>query len=709
MNTTRRDFLRAGSAAVALAPGLSVAKPKERSSWPKRPDRPYAGKVLGAGRPMPGVIVSNGRESVRTAADGSYELPYHADTRFVTVTVPSGWRCEWPYYSGQARKGSTDFRLVPWTASAGKGCAFIQIADSEIGSEAQGGAWVERVRRLGEENGCAFIVHTGDICYRRGLVAHQRLMNAGTMGRPVVYCVGNHDLLDGECGEQVFEALYGPCWHSFEAGGIHFCVTPMHGGDYWTKYTEDDVADWLRGDLALVPKTMPVVLFNHNLCNEADEGKAGVVYGDERPIDLRKACNFRGFIYGHRHDTYLRRRDGAVIAVSATPQHGGSNHSAETIKVFHVDESGGITSDNHHHDDWTWKSERAGAVWEAKLPGEVLYGTPVIAEGRVFVAMADDEGKGAQAVHALDAATGREIWRSATVNSVRNRMVLSRGKLIAQDAEGHVYALDPSDGREIWRHRLRYSSRSIASAPALSPDGRSVIVGEGTRMASLDVDTGRPNWEDGHFPEVKTSPIAPAVAEGRIVWAENWQGCFCNDLATGRLLWSVKGVPTRFPGPDPVIRDGKVIVACMSNVVEYDLGTGREIRNVKGACDFVMPSARPLLQDGLFIVGSSRSGLVALDEKTYEVRWKGAVGPALVGLSAYRAAGEKDVNTEAVSLGDGRIAATAVDGAIHIWSAADGRHLREIRTGVPYLAPLAVDEGFAYAADLHGFIRKFKV
>ena len=66
----------------------------------------------------------------------------------------------------------------------------------------------------------AFVVHTGDICGRGGMVGHLMMMNHLTMDRPMHYCIGNHDLINGSCGEEVFEALFGPCWYSFEAGGL---------------------------------------------------------------------------------------------------------------------------------------------------------------------------------------------------------------------------------------------------------------------------------------------------------------------------------------------------------------------------------------------------------------------------------------------------------------------------------------------------------
>jgi hypothetical protein len=84
----------------------------------------------------------------------------------------------------------------------------------------------------------------------------------------------------GAAGETHFESMFGPCWRSFEAGGIHFVVTPMPRGDFKPSYTMDEVADWVRNDLAMVPKGMPVVFFNHMLTNSKDES-AGFTIGSK--------------------------------------------------------------------------------------------------------------------------------------------------------------------------------------------------------------------------------------------------------------------------------------------------------------------------------------------------------------------------------------------------------------------------------------------
>lgn len=73
---------------------------------------------------------------------------------------------------------------------------------------------MNNVRDYARNEQAAFIIHTGDICYEKGLKAHIKLMNTENMDCPVFYCIGNHDLVKGKYGEELFESIYGPVYYS---------------------------------------------------------------------------------------------------------------------------------------------------------------------------------------------------------------------------------------------------------------------------------------------------------------------------------------------------------------------------------------------------------------------------------------------------------------------------------------------------------------
>ena len=701
----RREFIKAataGASAIALSPEVRASEEQGmiRGVVAKGPD----------GSPAVGVVVSDGLVCVRTDKNGKFAIPQRKGARFVSVTVPSGYRCDAPFVAIPRRWGQYYFWLSRWPASAKAGCKFIHLADSEIGGTHEI-AWMEQIKKVAEREDVAFIVHTGDICRASGMRAHLLAMNHLTMKRPVVYCLGNHDLECGPTGESLFESLYGPCWHSFEAGGVHFVVTPMPCGDFAPSYTMDDVADWVRNDLALVPKGMPVVFFNHMISNwqEGSVKTTGLTIGDKRRLDLQEHCNLTGFVYGHLHVNHFQRRGKTAFICTANPQMGGIGLNPATIRVVRADADGRLDSAVHYGHLDGWKPTKAGALWETQLPGKVLFGAPVVHGELVFVGTSDDEGVGAANVVAVDAKSGKTVWSGKMANSVNNQMVLSHGVLVAQDIEGRVTAFDAKSGRVVWRYEPQvHPWKILLSGLALSESRDVVFSGKGRKMVALDVRSGRVVWKDAGWDDREACADTPGVGEGIVVSSSNWVGMFCNDAATGKLLWSVCDNTRRFPGARHVVRGGKVYSLAASSFLEIDAKTGKAIREKKLPSG-VQITTSVLVTKRRFVFGTVKTGLLALDRDSLEVAWKGRVGESMAAFAPYSKPPQHCVGTAPFLMPDGSVCASSADGAIHFWEETSGRHQSEIRTGAPYFAAPTLARGRLYAADASGRLRVFAV
>ena len=701
----RRDFLKSAATCAALtatAGGLSAAA--------KPAGRFLRGKVAKNGGPVVGVIVTDGLQCVRTDEKGEFAIPERPGARFVSVTVPSGYQCADFYYPVSSATKSYYFWLSPWEPSAKKGCSFVHLADSEIGGMHET-KWMEDVKRVADEDNAAFIVHTGDICRYRGMRAHLLSMNAHTMGRPVIYCLGNHDMVAGPAGETCFEQLYGPCWRSFEAGGVHFVVTPMPNGDHKPSYTMDEVADWVRNDLAMLPKGMPVVFFNHMLTNQKDASlkTTGFTIGSRR-FDIARACNFTGFVYGHVHVNYFRRQGKTALICSAPPWMGGIAHHPATLRTVRADENGRLDSVIRYGAPEKAKLSSAGAKWETKLPGKVLFCAPVVEGGRVFCGTSDDEGCGNAAVVALDAKSGSVIWSRPMKNSVNNKMVFAAGMIIAQDVEGNVRAMRAKDGKTVWEYRREAHPWILRLNGLVFDAGTGIIYsGAGKDAVALEAESGRVIWKDAGWDGPREACMdTPGIGAGRIVSSGNWLGMYCNDMKSGKLLWSVIDGTRRFPGATPLIMDRRIHTLAASSYLEIDLNTGKTLREKKLPCS-VQVTTRVLPTKRHFIFGTVKAGLLALDRSTLEIAWKGAVGPALAPFAAYSKRPQRCVGTAPFLMPDGTVCASSNDGAIHFWRESDGKHLKEFRTGAPYFADAVFKDGRIFAADAAGYVRAFEI
>ncbi len=290
------------------------------------------------------VMVSDGLHVVKTFADGSFRLPGHEKERFIFITTPSGYKTDNSYYQLiNPGKPSYNFALQSYDRGIQKDGShrFIHITDTEIFNTDRQEDWVNDVRNYAQNEEAAFIIHTGDICYEKGLKEHIGLMNSSNMGCQIFYCIGNHDLTSGQYGEELFEKLYGPVFYSFDTGNTHYIVIPMMNGDHQPSYTKEDIYRWLINDLRHVPLGKPILIFNHDLMTTGETFKFGI--SDTEVIDL-DAHNLKAWIYGHWHINFMRKQGNVYTISTAPPDKGGIDHSPNSFRVVDVGRNGNISS-----------------------------------------------------------------------------------------------------------------------------------------------------------------------------------------------------------------------------------------------------------------------------------------------------------------------------------------------------------------------------
>jgi outer membrane protein assembly factor BamB len=179
-------------------------------------------------------------------------------------------------------------------------------------------------------------------------------------------------------------------------------------------------------------------------------------------------------------------------------------------------------------------------IWRTTLDAatQLQPAAPVVAGGLVVVADAPAHPGSAPTshLHALDASTGAARWR-ADLGSGRAAIheqapVVSGGTVYAASNAGHLLALDSSSGRERWRHQ----SPSFVTLVAVVDE--QVLAVSGGHVVSLDRANGRLRWQ------VPTSaPGRPArswavLSGGTLVVAEPGR-TFAVDVASGGLRWEL--------------------------------------------------------------------------------------------------------------------------------------------------------------------------
>ena len=302
-------------------------------------DTNQSGIVDKGDKPLAGVMVTDGLNVVKTDKKGRFSLPGFEKTRFISITTPAGFETQQFYLSTKENRKSYDFILTESERTKPRKHSFVQITDTEVTGGM--GRWVTDLQQYIHNEKPAFLIHTGDICYEPGLTIHNHVVNAQTLDCPVYYCIGNHDLVKGNYGEELYESLYGPTWYSFDIGNVHYVVTPIDHGDNPTNYTQRDVYNWLKNDLALIKKDQALILFNHDLFtpNDSFVFKAD----DDHLLDFR-SFNTKAQIYGHMHYNYVRNQNGIYTICTGTLDKGGIDHSPSSFREIKVDANDNITT-----------------------------------------------------------------------------------------------------------------------------------------------------------------------------------------------------------------------------------------------------------------------------------------------------------------------------------------------------------------------------
>lgn len=648
---------------------------------------PFTGTVIdtSTNKPMTGVSVSDGRNVVKTDAEGKFTLDGYYKSQFVTVTTPSGYVADSYYQHVEKGKASYDFKLTPNAGMGQEKHSFIQVSDSEIGEDGVG-PWIDSIHAMVEEQHPAFIIHTGDICYEAGLKRHIQDMNSENMGVPVYYTIGNHDYVDGKYGEELFESIYGPVWYSFEVGNIHYVVTPFqNGADYKSGYNENDRWRWLANDLANTDPDMKVVMFNHTISPEEDY----VFQFDKQTLDL-KAHNLVAWIYGHYHYNYINEQDGVINICTSQPGGGGIDSSVSGSRLITLDGDGNLTTQMFYYDFTGTPAAAENAVWSTQLEGRVLFTDTVTSPdgSRVYTATVGDDVPNKCGIYCLDAQTGEILWYVPAKNSIKNNLIYQNDKIYTQDTEGFVYCLNASDGSEIWTAQVDLQ-RSLGTSSGLCMDEKAVYAGSSSDVTAFNAETGEKLW-DYHRNRGENSPAELVLAGDKLILSPHWDAIVALDKNTGKLLWENMDEDIRFRSSTPISIDAnRLLVADDDAVAIVNLENG-EITKTNFENYNFGSSGQPVIEGNIAYLPTATKGIIAFNLDTQQIAWEMQPGTALAFTACYtNAKNALTVEGTPVLSGDQLIFA-ASDGYLYHINKADGTVLSKTNIGAPVFGKVAL-------------------
>jgi hypothetical protein len=298
---TRRTVMAGGIAAAALSAGAAAAQPATAEAGGATAHGLVFDETAGR-RGIAGVMVSNGRDVVKTDADGRWSLPVRPGDavfvikpsgymtpvdpvtqlpRFSYLYVPDGTPTHLGFrFPGIAPTGalpdSIDFALRPQTESASFNA--ILFTDPQPETLAEVGYVRDDVVVTTAGIDAAFGITHGDVAFDDLSFYHRYNSIVGTVGLPWYNCCGNHDMNleapDNVHSRETFKRVFGARYYAMQYGGTTFLLLdnvdylgtdpakPNAFGKYQGRFGADQLA-FVRNVLANVPTDSLVVLSFH--------------------------------------------------------------------------------------------------------------------------------------------------------------------------------------------------------------------------------------------------------------------------------------------------------------------------------------------------------------------------------------------------------------------------------------------------------------
>lgn len=244
------------------------------------------------GKPLEGILVTDGLQYVKTGKDGSYKMKTDlSSARFIYLSIPANM-------SAPLRDGIPQFsRRVPRYASAVRADFVLEphdvspdytvmwIADPQVKpfgfpNDNSMDVWHQRVAADAESfrsscTGPVYCINLGDLVYNEMWAWDDYLAGAAKINCPTFNVIGNHDydqqnLFDTNQGNIFFETYVGPEHYSFDLGDVHYIIvnTILYdrkaADDKYHYGLEDRTLQWLKADLENVPKDRIVMTCSHH-------------------------------------------------------------------------------------------------------------------------------------------------------------------------------------------------------------------------------------------------------------------------------------------------------------------------------------------------------------------------------------------------------------------------------------------------------------
>ena len=710
-----------------------------------KPLRDVHGRILdfATGRGLPGVAVCNGESIVPTGEDGSFVVPILPDVhRFIFVSVPAGFRPAADFFRAtrdlETDRSEITFELIPFSTSRSERFVCSHVSDMHLSLMGESSTSPEVFRKdlseLVQDGSPDLVIASGDLT-EWGTAGQLSAVAGAAQVLPCPWFPlfgghdGNHERFGGRTsgeiaemkrlgkweelrnlpGEQSnetwtlnYEAVFGPCYYSFDWGRWHFVLFPNEG--YHDDRDEALKEKWLWADLEGHADGGPIAVIVHSLPYPPDV------------LDRLEQAGVRLVLHGHWHSSKVVRRGGLTIAAAPPFCFGGIDTSPRGYYRIEFDgDSFQIERrELYATRDWAPRPAVPGLRWHRQFPGRIHRAAPVRCGDRILVSIQDPAAPARSGVVCVDDRTGDVVWRLETESEVGNRAAVdASGKLGAvASVPGRIYAFDIASGEVAWTANLPgYPFRWLFPAPVIIGD--TVIAGGKAGYGAWDLRSGASVWyrtlgRADQWP----SYAGPAVWESLLILPVA-EGIEAVDARTGAQVWR-RHIKVAYPYASPVVAGNRIVqggdlvdlfgkLGEPAGLVVLDAATGTEIWH-----RMVLEAAYPagMAVQGRFIFVTTPHGEVqAYDVNSSELRWRYSAGESLIDVTPYRRGGASLLPDPVLIANE--VLVGGCDGVLVVLDVETGTPRCTFAVNNPITAPVCPLDGGFCVGTFDGLLARF--
>jgi outer membrane protein assembly factor BamB/predicted phosphodiesterase len=363
--------------------------------------------------------------------------------------------------------------------------------------------------------------------------------------------------------------------------------------------------------------------------------------GNWRPLEATGEFTWHSELQGD-----LRKPGKHTVEVQATDANGASWNKTSTF-TFTADKAiapaKGADWSQHHgdqgHSGVTTDKIDAGQrlAWSYRTEGTFLTGSPAIVNGVVYAGTRDENGDGNSALHAVDQATGKQLWSYTVPSSIHGSIAVSDGTVFVPTLRGSLFAVDAASGQLKWQDDPEpapegYNQRTYGYYGVTVADGK-VLYPYQTRhgeakqglLIALDVKTGARIWASPMSGSTM-SDGTPAVADGRVyVGSQTADRVMAYDLATGKALWTGAATLGGWQDGIPSAGNGRVYIGSGNGIIARDGATGKTLWTYRSQHPSLVNGnatpAAPTIAGNTIYMAFPSGAVTALDATTGAVLW----------------------------------------------------------------------------------------